>query len=88
MLIIRTITSFAILASIFYIPWWAAALLLLVAIFFIDSYYEALALGLIADLFYIPLFSLFGFNHVFIPVAFFVALSTIYGIQFVKARIL
>jgi hypothetical protein len=54
-----------ILISPFFVPWWIVLLLALASLFFFESYYEILVLGLICDVLYASshtFFGLYGFT--------------------------
>lgn len=49
-----------IVASPFFVPWWAVLVLVLAALFLHDSYYEIIFIGLICDVLYVSEHSDFG----------------------------
>ena len=49
-----------IVVSPFFLPWWIVFILALAALFYFDSFYEIVALGLICDVLYASSHSLVG----------------------------
>ncbi len=49
-----------ILVSPFFLPWWVVLTFALAALFFFDTYYEIIALGLICDVLYASSHTFFG----------------------------
>ncbi len=49
-----------ILVTPFFLPWWVVLVLALAALFFFETYYEIVVLGLICDVLYISSHSFFG----------------------------
>lgn len=49
-----------ILVTPFFLPWWVVLVLTLAALFFYETYYEIVALGLICDVLYASSHTFFG----------------------------
>ena len=54
------LSRIAILVSPFFVPWWIVLLLALAAVFWFETYYEIVLLGMICDVLYASSHSLFG----------------------------
>ncbi|HVT74991.1 MAG TPA: hypothetical protein VHD69_01050 [Candidatus Paceibacterota bacterium] len=50
--------------SLFYLPWWAGALIVLSGCFLVDAFFEAILFAMVADAFYGTGFGFHGFAHV------------------------
>lgn len=54
------LSRIAILVSPFFVPWWVVLMLALAAVFWFDSYYEIVVLGMICDVLYASSHSFLG----------------------------
>jgi hypothetical protein len=61
----RVITDIALFISLFIFPWWFVVVLAVIALFFFNSYYEVIFLGVIIDSLYnAPIARFHGFEFV------------------------
>lgn len=51
-MILRITTTLILITMVFFAPWWVTLALTIAATFIIDSYYEILPLGALADILY------------------------------------
>ena len=57
---LKLLSRIVVLVLPFFVPWWLVLIAALSALFFFDSYYEIILLGLICDVLYASSHSFFG----------------------------
>lgn len=59
----RTFFTIALVASALLLPWWTTAIVLVCACFLCDRYFEAIAIGVLADALYGSAIGWHGFSY-------------------------